>query len=238
MVLLWPIFNHCDNLDEPHVLLRRSPFPHSFYVCVLSETVRGLLAQLVYVQHTINTSSASALLYCSGTESQLERDWDSHNGSGNCLLHSLLSWWPGDTNVAAPIRDYNDNRMESGAYRLWEGGVRGGRGGSGWRCACVWSICEAGMERPEWSLCTVDDCPHVLLIRDPPLNTIPPACDLPFKELLQSKGLCLNRVGGKGLSQGRRCFSLNIRNLIISSTSWIWVLNGEAVRWVDQQPHQ
>lgn len=54
----------------------------------------GLLAQPVRTtQHTINTSSASALLYCSGTQSKSERGrggggWDGHNGSGNCTAAS------------------------------------------------------------------------------------------------------------------------------------------------------
>lgn len=56
--------------------------PSLLSLCVLLETVEvvvvvvvgGLLAQpLRTTQHTINTSSASALLYCSGTQSQSER---------------------------------------------------------------------------------------------------------------------------------------------------------------------
>lgn len=103
-------------------------------------------------------------------------------------------------------------------WRVERAGLeREGRGGA--VPAYGWSVRLGGKGLSGHLHCRwLSSCP---VDKRPPSVTIPPACDPPFKELLQSEGLCLNRAGGKGLSQRKKCFSLNVRNLIISSTSWI-----------------
>lgn len=142
-----------------------------------------------FVQHTINTSAVSALLYCSGTVWRWERVRDSHNGSGNCPLRRILCWWPGDTNVAA-IKDSNDIRMERVEHAgLEEEGWLGGGIGAYMRSICEVG-CGVGGWGGDWSLCTGDNYPPAA-----PRDSRQ-ACDFPFQELLQSQRLRVNREGG------------------------------------------
>lgn len=159
-VSLRPALNHEHHNDELHMSSLLLPLPLN--VWVLFETVRGLLAQPVCTTHNKHKKCfCSALLLRLIVRVRSGRGTAITGVETACYVRFCLD------GQATQMWLRLGNIMISG-WRVERAGLErevGVWGAYGWCVRLHWR------EGKAWAVtCTVDDCPHVLLIRGPPLS--------------------------------------------------------------------